>query len=445
MRINIKIRQSKGQWGRPPASAWILGLAALFLLLSLWPKEKASWRSDESGAAEIPVVQAPVLNVEILSIKEGSTLSDILDDYGFTPADIHKLRAEVQSVYDLARIKAGQDLRIYRDEADSIVRMEYEIDDESYLEIHFEKGSYRAEIKKIPFEMRTAVIWGRIDENPIEAVRKTGEDAVLALLLAEIFAWDIDFYTGLRKGDVFKILFEKKYSQGEPVGYGKILAAEFVNNGKLFRAYRFVYPDTEEAGYFRPDGGSMKRQFRISPFKFGYRITSRFSYRRLHPIRKVYRAHLGVDYGAPVGTPVHATSAGTVTYVGRNGAAGRQVTLSHKNRYETMYLHLSRYAVRKGEKVNEGQVIGYVGNSGESSGPHLDYRIKENGRYINPLSYKFKPVEPLRAEFRTDFEELAVLYLWTLDVPLYLASNLTGATAWTSRGIADGAGDSDGI
>ncbi|MCJ7679271.1 MAG: hypothetical protein MUP70_00960, partial [Candidatus Aminicenantes bacterium] len=275
MRINIRIHQTRGKVILPPTAVWILGLAAVFLLLTLWPKEKLSSRTGESEATEIPVVQTPVLNEKVLSIEEGSTLSDILDDYGFTPADIHKLRSDVRPVYDLARIKAGQEFRIFWDEADSIVRLEYEIDDESYLEIHPGEDAYRAEIKKIPFEMRTAVIWGRIDENPIAAVRKTGEDAVLALMLAEIFAWDIDFYTGLRKGDVFKILFEKKYSQGESVGYGKILGAEFVNNGKLFRAYRFIYPDTEEAGYFRPDGGSMKRQFRISPFKFGYRITSR--------------------------------------------------------------------------------------------------------------------------------------------------------------------------
>lgn len=214
-----------------------------------------------------------------------------------------------------------------------------------------------------------------------------------------------------------------------------------MNNGKLLHAFRYVYPDTKEAGYFRPDGGSMKRQFRISPFKFGYRITSRFSYRRLHPVRKVYRAHLGVDFGAPVGTPVHATAAGTVTFIGRNGAAGRQVTLRHKNRYETMYLHLSRYAVKKGDKVKEGQVIAYVGNSGETSGPHLDYRIKENGRYINPLSYKFKPVEPLRSEFRENFDEWGALYLWSLDAPLHLASSLTCSSAWTSPEILFAKGD----
>jgi murein DD-endopeptidase MepM/ murein hydrolase activator NlpD len=179
----------------------------------------------------------------------------------------------------------------------------------------------------------------------------------------------------------------------------------------------------------------MKRQFRLSPFKYGYRITSRFSYRRLHPVRKVYRPHYGVDFGAPVGTPVIATADGTVTFVGRNGAAGRQVTLRHKNRYETLYLHLSRYAVKRGDRVKEGEVIGYVGSSGESTGPHLDYRIKENGRYINPLSYKFKPVEPLRNEYRVNFDQVAALNLWLLDAPIHLVFQMTGATPWPDDAI----------
>ena len=214
------------------------------------------------------------------------------------------------------------------------------------------------------------------------------------------FGWDIDFNTDLRRGDSFRLVFEKKFLNGRFTGYRDILAAEFVNAGSAYRAFRFTYPDTGASDYFDENGGSRRKDFLRSPIKFA-RITSRFSSRRFHPIHKIYRPHYGVDYAAPVGTPIQATADGEVLFAGRDGGAGNMVRLRHKNRYETAYLHLSRFGprVRKGAQVKGGDIVGYVGSSGDSTGPHLDYRIYHYGKPVNPLGHKFKPADPLRAEF----------------------------------------------
>lgn len=357
------------------------------------------------------------------TIQKGETLSDILSGYEFSPGEIHKLRTEVKPVYDLAKIKEGQELRLYAGHDDTIVSIEYDINSEKYLYIEKKGGIYEATEKTIPYEIETHMIWGTIEDNLPNAINREGEKGALAYELSEIFAWDVDFYIDLRKGDSFKLLFEKKYLKGEFVGYGSVLAAEFTNQGKTYKAYRYTYPDTKETDYFNAKGESLRKEFLKSPFKYTPRITSRFSYSRLHPVRKVYRPHYGVDYAAKVGTPVHATADGTVLFAGWSGASGRMIRIRHKNNYETMYLHLRRCYVKKGDRVTGGEKIGEVGASGEVSGPHLDYRIKYAGKYINPLAHRFKPVKPLRQEFAADFIQLAQNYGLYFDAPLIIFSS----------------------
>ena len=222
-------------------------------------------------------------------------------------------------------------------------------------------------------------------------------------MMAELFAWDIDFNTELRVGDSFRILFEKNFREGSFAGYGEILAAEFVCQGKSYEAFRFVYPDTNEADHFDATGKSVRKEFLRSPLPYAAPITSRFSSSRLHPIYKVYRAHYGVDFGAPIGTPVRATGDGVVESSGWMGGGGKTIKVRHANGYATMYMHLSRILVNRGERVRMGQTIGRVGSSGDSTGPHLDYRILQNGGYINPLGRRFNPVAPLRKEYADAF------------------------------------------
>jgi murein DD-endopeptidase MepM/ murein hydrolase activator NlpD len=429
MQIKIKTYKKKRKKTRHIHLLLFIFLSfLLFLILTFLHKEKPLFEEEKEAPPQEVSFVLPPLEEKKEIIRRGMTLTDILKPYNLSAAEIHTLIKEVKPVYDLAKIRAGQELRIFSSPQGELFGLEYDIDEENYLHIQKKEGAYKAEIKKIPYDVRIKTIWGTIEENLIFAVRDKNEGVILALNLADLFAWDIDFYADLRPGDSFKIIFEKKYLNGELVGYENILAAEFVNQGKKFLAFRYTYPDTKDSDYFDIEGGSLRKQFLKSPIRYS-RITSRFSRRRLHPIRKVYRPHYGVDYAASVGTPVQVTADGTVTFAGRRGASGRMISVRHKNRYETMYLHLRGYArgIRKGKKVNGGQEIGYVGSSGESTGPHLDYRIKKDGRYINPLLFNPEPVKPLRAEFLDDFKEKAESYCLCFEAPLVILSGFSNS------------------
>jgi murein DD-endopeptidase MepM/ murein hydrolase activator NlpD len=426
MKVKIRIpKNGKREIGHLPLLVFIIVAFILFLILCFLPKENA--QAEERTIEEPPKIDAagtpPSLIETKETIKKGETLSDILSRHGFSPAEIHNLRTEVEPVYDLTKIMEGQEIRLYENSQKAITAIEYDIDRDNYLHIQRNGGNYEATEKKLPYETEIHMIWGTIENNLTNAVTREGEKGTLAYELSEIFAWDVDFTIDLRKGDSFKILFEKKYLKDEFVGYGPVLAATFTNRGSTYQAYRFTYPDTKESDYFNEKGESLRRELLKSPFKYTPRITSRFSYSRLHPVRKVYRPHYGVDYAAKVGTPVHATADGTVLFAGWNGASGRMIRIRHKNQYETMYLHLRRCYVKKGDRVTGGQKIGEVGVSGEVTGPHLDYRIKYAGKYINPLSHRFKPVKPLRPEFLDNFTFLAQGYSRYFDAPIIIFSS----------------------
>ena len=425
MRIKIKVTKKKNYLNRVSFLLFFALTLIIYFILGFIPKAGSSSINKATIQKSFPSqdIILPPLQENIETIKRGKTLSDILETYNFSPAEIHKLREEVMPVYDLAKIKAGQQLKLFSFEDRTVVTLEYGIDSESYLWIEKNDNLYYAEIKKYPFKIKTALIWGVIEDMLIAAINQAGETDQLAINIADIFAWDIDFYADIRSGDHFKVLVEKKYLDGKFTGYGKILTAEFTNQGKTFKAFFYTYPDTKKWDYFTYNGNSLRKEFLKSPIN-GARITSRFSHSRLHPIRKVYRPHYGVDYGAPIGTPAQATADGTVIFAGRSGGSGRMVRIRHKNAYETMYLHLSSYGkgIRKGAKVSSGQAVGYVGSSGLSTGPHLDYRIKYHGKYVNPLAHKFKPVAPLREDFLLDFQQKADYLKLALDAP-YLVFN----------------------
>ena len=429
MKVKIRIhRLRKREIGRLPLLIFIILAFSIFLILSFLPKEGVPTEKKPEVKRKDPSPQkaqeSPLPLKETREIiQTGETLSDILSRLGFSPSEIHKLRTEVKPVYDLAKIKAGKEIRIYTNQDGTTASIEYDIDSETYLYIQKKEGLYQATMKKFPFVTEVHMIWGTIEDNLPNAILKEGEKASLSYDLAEIFAWDVDFFIDLRKGDSFKILFEKKYLKGECVGYGNIQAAEFTNQGKKFQAFLFTSPDTNESEYFNAEGESLRREFLKSPFKYTPRITSRFTHSRLHPVRKVYRPHYGVDYAAKPGTPVQATADGSVIFAGWNGLSGRMIRIRHKNYYETMYLHLQRCYVKNGDKVKGGQNIGEVGSSGEATGPHLDYRIKYAGKYINPLAHRFKPVKPLRPEFLGEFQQMAQSYCLYFDAPLIIFSS----------------------
>ncbi len=318
---------------------------------------------------------------------------------------MHTLREAVKNVYDLSRIRAGHAMRITRMPGEPWRSIEYDVDELRYIKIINGGKGIEASIKTYPFEVKTAVISGTVEDSLIGAVNKAGEDDSLAIELAErCFGWEIDFYSDLRQGDSFTIYFEKKYISGIR-RLPNILAAEFITTARSTGLPLHLSP--RDSDFFDEEGGSKRREFLRSPFKFTARITSRFTSRRFHPIKKIFRSHYGVDYAASIGTPVQATADGRVTSAGWNGEAGRMVKLEHKNHYNTAYLHLSGFGpgIRTGARVQAGDTIGYVGSSGGSTGPHLDYRVYLRGQPVNPLSQKFMPAEPLRREFLSKFKD----------------------------------------
>ncbi|MBW2622888.1 MAG: M23 family metallopeptidase, partial [Deltaproteobacteria bacterium] len=228
-------------------------------------------------------------------------------------------------------------------------------------------------------------------------------DPEVVLNFSDIFAYDIDFFTDIQTGDRFSIFYELKYLQGNLVGSGRILAAEFINNGKKLEAYYFE-KSPGKGGYYDAEGRSLRKMFLKSPLRFR-RISSYFSRSRYHPILKICRPHLGIDYAAPPGTPVETVADGKVTFKGWNGGYGRFVKIKHNRAYTTTYGHLSRYAkgLKKGKRVKQGDLIGYVGSSGLSTGPHLDYRMVKNGKFINPLALNLEPAPPIEASQRSRF------------------------------------------
>jgi murein DD-endopeptidase MepM/ murein hydrolase activator NlpD len=414
----------------------IAGIAAAALLAAF-----LAWRfifepratAPPPGAAPVaaaetvpaPPPASPPESEEKITIPRGSNLAALLKEQGFDNKEIHRLKESVKPVYDLGRIRASREIRLAKTPDGRWTSLEYDIDDARYLLVRNRAGKIEAEIRAYPFEVRRALIWGTVETNLIAAVDKAGEESLLALdLVEECFGWDVDFVSDVRKGDTFKILFEKKHLDGRFAGYRNILAAEYVNEGTVHQAFRFTYPDTGVSDYFDENGDSKRREFLRSPFKFTPRITSRFSYSRFHPILKVWRPHFGVDYAAPIGTEVQATADGKVTFAGPNGEAGQMVRLQHKNHYETLYLHLGGFGpgIRAGAQVRSGQVVGYVGSSGESTGPHLDYRIYYNGTPINPLGQRFKPAEPLRKEFLDAYREEIGRLRAALDLPRTLGT-----------------------
>ena len=256
---------------------------------------------------------------------------------------------------------------------------------------------------------------GEVTSSLFGAVEAAGGRPALAVGLAEIFRWDVDFLRDLRQGDRFVVIVDEQRIEGEFYRYGTIFAARFVNRGAVMNAV--IFPDDDHRlGYYDLDGTPLRKMFLRSPLKFS-RVTSRFSMNRYHPVLKRRMPHYGVDYGAPTGTPVHATADGTVTLAGRNGGAGNMVRLRHPNGYETNYLHLSKFGsgIRRGVRVAQGQVIGYVGSTGLSTGPHLDYRVKLNGSWINPLTIASPPVKPLEEGQLERFLVHALAVLELLD------------------------------
>lgn len=348
------------------------------------------------------------------SMPKNAALADVLQDMGLQPAQIADVVQQAQQVFDLRKVRAGNELQLGVTRGGDFRSLRYNIDREHDLWVTSGSDGIHAQLRQIHFTIETATVQGTIDDSLFNAVLEAGESPQLAVELANIFAWDIDFYTDPRKGDTFRLVVQKKIFDGNAVSYGEIYAAEYVNSGTPYRAVRFQ-DGKEPAGYYTPEGKSLKKAFLRSPLKFAAPISSHFSRHRFHPVLKIYRPHLGTDYAAPVGTPVQAVANGTVIFAGRKSGAGNLVHLRHSNGMESMYMHLSRILVRRGQRVEQGRTIGLVGATGLATGPHLDFRILEHGQYRNFETMKLPPSQPISKTNLAQFVSLRDRWFGIMD------------------------------
>ena len=339
-------------------------------------------------------------------MRSNETIYEIFKRHGLDIQELLQMREASTDVFRLRHVSAGQSYKLLVDEQKRLRSFVYRINDDSLLKIVREDYGFTAEKIAVEYEKRIAAIEGAIEANLVSSIGGGKDRQRLALNLSDIFAWDIDFTTDLRNGDIFKIIVEELYEDGEFKRYGNILAADFVNNGETYHAYRFEYGDIK--GYYDQEGKSLRRAFLKAPLNYR-RISSGFSRGRFHPILKKYRPHHGVDYAASVGTPVSAVGDGTVLFAGYRGDYGKLIIIRHPNGYETRYGHLSKLdrGITKGVKIKQGDTIGYVGSTGLTTGPHLHYEMRLNNRFINPLKTKIPAGRPLPDAAREEFIQLA--------------------------------------
>jgi murein DD-endopeptidase MepM/ murein hydrolase activator NlpD len=337
------------------------------------------------------------------TVSKGETFIDIFKKYGLDMRDLFELREASAAVHRLRNLYPGQAYRIIVDDRNQVESLVYWIDADNLL--HITRGETGFEAQKVPveYEERVQHIGGLIKDNLISSIGEEGEQVRVALQLSDIFAWDIDFASDLREGDTFRIIVEGHYLNGEFRRFGDILAAELVNNGETYRAYRFGH--NGKFSYYDDQGKALKKAFLKAPLSFR-QISSHFSRNRFHPVLKIYRPHRGLDYSAPAGTPVSAVGDGTVLFAGYKGQYGKLAILRHANGWTTYYGHLSKFAknVRRGKRVEQGQVIGHVGSTGMSTGPHLHYELRIRNQQVNPLSVKMQPGESIPGDFLVAFK-----------------------------------------
>jgi murein DD-endopeptidase MepM/ murein hydrolase activator NlpD len=382
--------------------AWRVLLAGSLLLTSCARTEPARRRSpaDVYLPRETETIEAIV--------PRHATLDSLLRAHHLQEQLVVEAVAVVRDVFNPRQLRADRPYRIVRSLDGLLREFEYQIDADRFLRIISRDRARPAELdaQVLAYEKQTevAAIDARIDADHtslIASIDGAGEKIQLAMELADVFSGQVDFHTELQPGDSFRVLFEKSSRDGEFSSYGAILGAAIDVGGRRLQAIRWIDPSTGKAAYYDENGRSLKRFFLKSPLKFEPRVTSQFSTRRFHPIDHVYKAHLGIDYGAPTGSSVIAVAAGAVVAAGYSGAGGNTVHLKHPGGFETYYLHLSAFGpgIRAGAHVTQGQLIGRVGMTGSATGPHLDYRVKKNGAFVNPVAVHSRqaPGEPIPA------------------------------------------------
>ncbi|MGD2115634.1 MAG: peptidoglycan DD-metalloendopeptidase family protein [Acidobacteriota bacterium] len=337
----------------------------------------------------------PLVPVET-TVRRGQTLEGLLGESGLERREAVEAAGVLAEHVDPRTLRPGDTLAVYLDRDAAPARLELSVEERGRVSAVAAGGSWEGRWEPFSEVRRMRLVRGELSDSLTGAMVEAGAPMALAYAMAEVLQWDLDFTRDLRRGDRFQVLYEEVEIDGRRISIENILALTYesaIGGGRTLEAYRFA----ENEGYYDAEGRPLAKMFLRSPLRFS-RVTSRFSRRRFHPVLKSYRPHYGVDYGAPVGTPARVTASGTVTFAGWDpGGGGRTVKVRHAKGYLTGYLHLSRIAdgVRPGSRVAQGDVIGYVGSTGLATGPHLDYRVKLHGRWIDPLRIDNVKADPL--------------------------------------------------
>jgi murein DD-endopeptidase MepM/ murein hydrolase activator NlpD len=375
------------------------------------------------AGAPLLAQQASVGSTIEVIVGRNDTLEAIFRRMALDTADLATIRQLPGIRQSLDFLKPGDAIKVTHNEGE-IRELTRKVSETQTLKVVRQEEGFAAKIIENPVETRIRTATATIDSSLFQAAEAADVSDTVALKLANVFAWDIDFVLDIREGDRFTAVYEQIYQDGKYLRDGEVLAAEFVNAGRVYRAVRFV-ADGGHAGYYSADGAPMRKAFLRAPVEFT-RVSSVFNPHRLHPILNRIRGHMGTDYAAPTGTPVHAAGDGRVSFAGRRGGYGNALVLAHTNSVSTLYGHMSRFAknVRVGSHVQQGEVIGYVGMTGLATGPHLHYEYLVNGVHKNPQTVQLAGAEPLRADALRKFRSEVAPLLAALPPEIYAAGPL---------------------
>jgi len=430
----------EGHWlSRPKVLVFGITLIVIGLMLGLFEADSEPEAAARPAVIELPLPerkQAPGERAgtapspaedtdwQSVQVQAGQTLDAIFRQQGHPIPLLHRILALNGETRSLTRIRPGDVFDFHSGPDGRLRQMRYALDEARYLVVTVDDlGDPRAEVRVREIISEVSEAEGVIESSLFLAGKQAGLNDAMIMKLANIFGWDIDFVLDIREGDRFMLVYEKLYREGEFLRDGDVLAATFINQGERFQAVRFV--DGETRGYFAPDGRNMRKAFLRAPLNFSY-ISSGFNPRRVHPVLKRVRPHRGIDYHAPRGTPVYAAGDGTVVRSAYSSTNGHHVFIRHAGSIETRYLHFTNRAVKNGQKVRQGQTIGYVGSTGLATGPHLHYEFLVNGVHRNPRTIPLPKVEPLQGDLLAKFQAQAAPLLTYL-------SRMESASLYASR------------
>ena len=377
--------------------------------------------TEQPAGDELKAAQAEEPQEEIdplkhtIRVENGDTLSTVFAKVGLSATTLHDVLNSSKEAKQLTRLKVGQALEFNLNTDGQLESLHSKLSDlESIALTKSEKGfSFKRELVKP--EVQTTYSHGVINSSLFLSAKRAGLSHSLTMDLANVFGYDIDFAMDIREGDEFELIYEKKVVNGKQVGTGNILSARFTNRGKTYTAVRYTNKQGNSS-YYSATGESMRKAFIRTPVDFA-RISSRFSTGRRHPVLNKIRAHKGVDYAAPRGTPIKAAGDGRITLAGRHGGYGNAVIIQHGQRYRTLYAHMNGFAkgIRSGGNVKQGQIIGYIGTTGLSTGPHLHYEFQVNGVHVDPLSQKLPMADPIASSEKARFMQLSKPLMAQMD------------------------------